>query len=109
MNVLHEFIEITLPYLISIFEIIGIFVVCWSGIQGFWQYFQNTFMKKHLALQTHLAKGLATGLEFKLGAEILKTVLVQDLDELIILGAVFVLRALMSILIHFELKNTHDD
>jgi len=103
MNVLHEFIEITLPYLISIFEIIGIFVVCWSGIQGFWQYFQNTFMKKHFDLQVNLAKGLALGLEFKMAAEILRTVLIQSMDELYMLGAVILLRALLSLLIHYEI------
>ena len=35
--------------------------------------------------------------------------IVHDFDELLVLGAVFALRALMSILIHFELKHTHDD
>ena len=64
-------------------------------------------MHKELDIQTNLAEGLATGLEFKLAAEILKTVLIQSLDELYILGAVILLRALMSILIHFEMKNTH--
>lgn len=64
-------------------------------------------MKKNLDIQGDLAKGLATGLEFKLAAEILKTVLIQSMDELYILGAVILLRALMSILIHFEMKGSH--
>ncbi len=103
MNILHEFIELILPYLISVFEIIGIFVVCWSGAKGFWQYFQNTFMKKHFDLQVNLAKGLALGLEFKMAAEILRTVLIQSMDELYMLGAVILLRALLSLLIHYEI------
>ena len=61
-------------------------------------------MKKNLDIQSNLAKGLATGLEFKLAAEILKTVLVHSMEELYILGAVILLRALMSVLIHFEMK-----
>ena len=48
----------------------------------------------------------ATGLEFKMASEILKTVLVQDLSELLVLGAVILLRAILSVLIHFEMK-TH--
>ena len=103
MNVLHHFIELILPYMISFLEIIGIFVVFWSGIHGFWQYFQNTFMKKKFDLQTNLAKGLAMGLEFKMAAEILRTVLIQSLDELYMLGAVILLRALLSLLIHYEI------
>ena len=72
-------------------------------------YLQNSFMKKDLDIQSNLAKGLATGLEFKLAAEILKTVLIQSLDELYVLGAVILLRALMSVLIHFEMKNSHHE
>ncbi len=106
MNILHRAVEWALPYVISVLEIMGIIVVARSGLAAFWQYLQNTFMKKHLDLQTNLATGLATGLEFKLAAEILKTVLIHSLSELYILGAVILLRALMSVLIHFEMKST---
>ena len=101
---LHDIIEVVLPYIISILEIMGILVVVWSAIHAFWEYIQNSFMKKNLDIQSNLAKGLATGLEFKLAAEILKTVLVHSMEELYILGAVILLRALMSVLIHFEMK-----
>ena len=104
---LHHVIELVLPYIISILEIMGIFVVVGSSLHAFWEYIQNAFMKKNLDIQGDLAKGLATGLEFKLAAEILKTVLIQSMDELYILGAVILLRALMSILIHFEMKGSH--
>jgi uncharacterized membrane protein len=105
MNVLHTAIEIILPYMISLLEIIGIFVVFWSSLQGFWQYFGNTFMKKKFDLRINLAKGLAMGLEFKMAAEILKTVQVRDFEELTVLAIVIVLRALLSFLIHFEMKH----
>lgn len=104
MNIITHIIETGLPYIISVLEIMGIFVVTWTAIKGFWNYLQNTFMKKSIDLQTNIARGLATGLEFKMGAEILKTVLVKDMSELYILGAVILLRALLSILIHLELK-----
>ena len=104
---LHHVIEIVLPYIISILEIMGIFVVVCTAIHEFWEYIQNTFLKTDLDIQTNLAEGLATALEFKLAAEILKTVIVQSMDELYILGAVILLRGLMSILIHFEIKGAH--
>lgn len=106
MNIIGEVIEKVLPYIISIIEVMGILVVCWTAVMAFWEYIQNSFMKKDIDLQTHLAKGLATGLEFKMAAEILKTVLVRDLGELYILGAVILLRAILSVLIHFEMKKT---
>jgi uncharacterized membrane protein len=104
---LHHVIEIVLPIIISILEIMGIFVVVWTAVHEFWEYIQNTFMNKKLDIQTNLAEGLATGLEFKLAAEILKTVLIQSMEELYILGAVILLRALMSVLIHIEMKGSN--
>ena len=103
MNGLHTFLEWVLPYMISVFELVGVFVVCWSGLHVFWQFFQNAFLRKRFDLQTNLAKGLSIGLEFKMAAEILKTVLIQTLEEIYILGAVILLRALLSLLIHFEI------
>ena len=102
MDELHKFMETALPIMISILEIIGIAVVFWSGIHGFWQYVQNTFLKKQFDLQSNLAKGLAMGLEFEMAAEILKTILIQNMEEIYILGGIIVLRIALSLLIHFE-------
>lgn len=105
-NILESLIEKILPYVISSIEIMGIFAVTWTALRAFWEYLQNAFMKKNHDLQHHLAIGLATGLEFKMAAEILKTVLVREISELVILGAVILLRAILSVLIHFEMKHT---
>ena len=105
-NIIDKLIETVLPYISSAIEIMGIIAVTWTSLKTFWEYIQNCFMKKHYDLQYHLANGLATGLEFKMAAEILKTVLVRELSELLILGAVILLRALLSLLIHFEMKKS---
>ena len=81
MHFLHDLLSTILPYIVVLLELMGTFIVLWTSIKAFWEYIQNTFMKRHIRIQTHLAKGLATGLEFKLGAEILKTIIVQDLSE----------------------------
>lgn len=101
---MHAFIELILPYMISILELIGIFVVFWAGIYGFWKYLQNMFLHKKFNLIDQLGKNLAMGLEFKMAAEILRTVLIQSLEELYMLGAVILLRAILSLLIHFEMR-----
>ncbi len=103
-NVIKDFIELILPYIISILEIMGIIIVIWSACKAFWQYIHNTFFKKSYDLQFLFATGLATALEFKMAAEILKTVLVRDIKELIMLGAVIILRALVTILLRFEIR-----
>ena len=108
-NILGDIIKVILPYIISALEIMGIAIVAYSALHAFWEFIQNTFFHKELNLQYHLATGLATGLEFKVAAEILKTVLVHDLSELLVLGAVILLRAILSILIHFEMKHNTQD
>ena len=108
-NVLETFVEAVLPYIIVILEIMGILVVMWSAINSFWKYIQNSFFKKDHNIQFYFARGLATGLEFKMAAEILKTVLVRNINELLVLGAVILLRALLSVLINFEMKHNNFD
>ena len=44
------------------------------------------------------------GLEFKLGSEILRTVVVRDWNEIITVGAIIILRASLSLFIHWEIK-----
>lgn len=108
--ILEQINEAVLPLVIALAEFMGIFVVAWSVIHAFYHYIMSTFFRRRYDLQFELAEGLATGLEFKMAAEILKTVLVREMSELVVLGAVIILRALLSFLIHFELKNSqpHD-
>ena len=101
---LEELIETILPSIISILELMGIFVVCYSALHAFWEYLQTVFLHRSFDFKVELANGLATSLEFKMAAEILKTVLVRELTELWVLGAVIVVRALLSLLIHIELR-----
>ena len=63
-NILSNFVETVLPYIISMLEIMGIIIVTWSGIKAFVQYIQNSFFLNHYKLQFDFANGLATALEF---------------------------------------------
>ena len=101
---LEEFIALSLPTIISICELMGIFVAAVSALRAFWNYCKGFLTHVPTDVKFELANGLATSLEFKMAAEILKTVLVRDLNELVVLGAVVLLRALLSLLIHFEMK-----
>ena len=60
-------------------------------------------------VKVQLATGLGLSLEFKMAAEILKTVVVREMSELLVLGIVIILRALISMLIHFEMKEPKDN
>ncbi len=103
---LEHFIEMILPPIVSVCEIIGIVVVVVAVLRAFYHYLHGMIVHQKEDFEFDLACGLAAGLEFKMAAEILNTVLVESLDELAVLGAVIVLRALLSFLIHFEMKHS---
>ncbi|HWQ50229.1 MAG TPA: DUF1622 domain-containing protein [Terriglobales bacterium] len=103
---IEHIVETILPPIIACIELVGIFVVTVAAVKAFYGYLKGQLTHKELDIKFELANGLATGLEFKMAAEILKTVLVRDLNELLILGAIILLRALLSLLIHIEMKNS---
>ena len=84
---------------ILIFEFIGVGIILFSGIRGFVLYIRRSPDTK-----LTLAKGLAMGLEFKLGSEILRTVVVRDWKEIGIVAGIIALRAALTFLIHWEIK-----
>ena len=104
---LEQLIEQILPVIISVIELIGIFIVTVGTLRAFF-YYLDLFKIKKYPVKHELANALATGLEFKMAAEILKTVLITSLSELTVLGCIILLRALLSLLIHIEMKNDEE-
>ena len=47
---------------------------------------------------------MSLGLEFKLGSEILRTVVVREFTELLVVAGIIVLRAALTFLIHWEIR-----
>lgn len=101
---LNAFIERCLPAVISLCEGMGIFIVAVSAVHAFFIYCKGLITHTPRNIKPQLASDLAAALEFKMAAEILKTVLVRQLEELLVLGAVILLRALLSLLIHIEMR-----
>ena len=100
-NFLHILAEITVHTL----EIVGISVVIVGSAQVLIQLFKR-FLNKGIEGQNPviaLGRSLGLALEFKMGAEIVKTVIVRDLKELLILGIIIALRAVLAVLIHWEI------
>lgn len=93
-----------LEILIPLCELTGITVVAISTLSAFGRYIRMLVTREVSDIKFRLASGLALSLEFKMAAEILKTVQVRSFEELTVLGIVVALRALLSFLIHFEMK-----
>lgn len=102
MEMLH-FMEgifaILVQYGILFLECAGVVVLLCTALKSIY-----TWALKKGRVQLGLAQGIALALEFKLGGEVLRTVIVREQSELVILGAIILLRGALTLLIHWEIK-----
>lgn len=99
-HVIEEIFEMIVQYSILFLEMAGVLVLIITAAKSFYGWF-----RKRENVQLLLAKGIALALEFKLGGEVLRTVIVRQRSELIILGAIILLRGALTFLIHWEIKS----
>lgn len=104
METIYENAELILRYVVEFstlgLELFGICILVYTALKCFFRW-----MKKDKSIRLDLAEGIALALEFKLGGEVLRTVIIRDWAELGILGAIIALRAALTLLIHWEIKN----
>ncbi len=100
MELLYEWLNMLIDSAILLFEFVGVVVIIIAGICGIIQYIKHDPLTR-----LNLAKGMAMGLEFKLGSEILRTVVIRELSEILIVASIIALRAALTFLIHWEIKN----
>ena len=93
-----------LPEIISLLELIGIAVITFGSVKAFYHYSKAFLTKKRYPIRIELANALALGLEFKMGSEILRTVVVREWKEIGIVAGIIALRAALTFLLHWEIK-----
>ncbi len=99
MQFLVPFAQLTAAAL----ELVGILIIFVGSVRALIRLLRSLKNKQSLHIVSELGRALSLALEFKMGAEIIKTVIIHDLEELAILGVVVVIRALLAILIHWEM------
>ncbi len=97
---LFPFAEITA----STLELIGIVIIFIGSCRALVRLVQCFAKKQPFHVVVDLGKALSLALEFKMGAEIIKTVVIHNLEELAILGVVIIIRALLAVIIHWEIR-----
>lgn len=98
--ILHNLAEVSALTL----ELIGVLIIIVGSIKSLFSLGRSLIRQRAINIVIELGKTLALALEFKMGAEIIKTVIVHDLTELAVLGIVILIRALLAFLIHWEIK-----
>ena len=107
MVFIEEFILGVGEIAILAFEFVALVVMICTGVKG-----AIGEIKRDSNVALDMLRGFSIGLSFLLGAEILKTVALEDATDLMMVGGVVVMRVALSILIHWEMnheKNEHDN
>ncbi len=97
---LEKIIELVLEIVVPVLELAGIFIVAEAAVASFARYIYALVTRHPAHVKKRLAVGLLLGLEFMMTAEILKTLVIRELNDILILGGVVILRAILA----FELK-----
>ncbi len=91
--------DLLIKFIILAIEVVGVSVLVWAVARAGVDLFRG---ETHIRLK--LAQGISLSLEFKMGGELLRTVIVREWSELLILGAVILLRAALTFLIQWEIR-----
>lgn len=100
VNVMEQFLSYAVEICTIILETFGVLILIFTAVKCFLQW-----MKHDSKIRLDLAQGIALSLEFKMGSEVLRTVIVREWEELGILGVVILLRGILTFLIHWEIKH----
>ena len=104
---IHEIVETLAILGIDLLEILSIVIVVASSLLAFYN-----LLKKGLKVKIYLLNGLSIGLTFKLGSEILRTITVHNMNEILQIAALIAIKCAMTFLISWELndhKNENSD
>ncbi len=98
MAIIESGFETLVRFCILLIEIAGIVVIVTSMVRGF-----IGFIHRDEQIRIQLAQGIMLGLEFKIGSEVLRSVIVTSWNELGTLAAIILLRSLLTLLLHWEI------
>ena len=85
-------------------ELIGILIILVGTARALIHMFTHHRNPKSFNVMIGLGRTLALALECKMGAEIIHTVVVRELEELATLAVVILIRALLAVIIHWEIR-----
>lgn len=102
MTLLHQIesiFQMIVQYGVLLLECAGVTILLVTAVKA-----MLGCVRRNPHIRLDLAQGIALALEFKLGGEVLRTVIVREQSELLTLGAVILLRGALTFLIHWEIK-----
>lgn len=104
LHILHGLLETGVEFAVVAFELIALVLLVIDGVKGL-----LCVIKHDKEISLELLKGFSESLTFLLGAEILKTVVLGDVKDLLMVGGVTLVRVILSVLIHWEMGLEHKE
>ena len=101
---IHYFVETLAVLGIDLLELLSIIIVIVSSLLALYN-----LLKKGLKAKIYLLNGLSIGLTFKLGSEILRTITVHNMNEILQIAALIAIKCAMTLLINWELNDQKHD
>lgn len=105
LDLFEAYFHYGITLIIHVLELMGVVIILFGAVRDFFWYFTG----RSSNIRLDLAQSMALGLEFKLGGEILRTVIARDWNEILTVGAIIVLRAALNFLIHWEINHLEHD
>ena len=97
--------NVVIPVLADVIELVGVIIIGVSVFIGIWNLVvKNKFRFRATEKNPIINQGLAASLEILLAAEILKTLVARDLHAIGEVGALVIIRILITVVIHWELS-----
>lgn len=85
-------------------ELVGILIILFGTVRALTRLLTQRRRPGSFNVMIGLGRALALALECKMGAEIIHTVIVRDLRELTTVAVVILIRALLAVIIHWEMR-----
>lgn len=100
-DILHKVV----PPVVEVIELLGVAIIILGVLKAVYHLFLNKFNFRNEDLIVEIASSLSLALEFILAAEILMTLVVGDLQQLLLLGVLLILRIIITFVLAWELSH----
>ena len=89
---------------VNFMELLSICIIEFTTFVAFFK-----LLRHEKSARVYLLHGQSIGLTFKLGSEILRTITVRNMDEIMQIAMLILIKAAMTWLIHWELTDTDEE
>ena len=100
---MSNIIETLVNYVAYAMEIIGIVIIIISGIKALYIFVRDGFKFNNMNVSLTIAEGLSMSLGFLLAAEIVLSIMIKTVPNLVVLVGIAALRVGLTFVLHWEI------